>query len=146
MDFTLLIEWLHQKKSITPLEKDILDTWNELQKSPFDCCSAQRQIMQNNAKHQEIFLQSRRLSQKRGGRPIANCLRVIADICLCQPEGIQNYFLRLCNCMVQSIYSVQMADHHDLLQLFQSCRDGHVIRSLEHCWIVYRSRCYISDC
>lgn len=51
MNFTLLIEWLHQKKSITSLEKDILDTWNELQKSPFDRSSAQRQIMQNNAKH-----------------------------------------------------------------------------------------------
>lgn len=55
MDFALLIEWLHQEKSITPLEKDILDTWNELQKSPFDCNSAQRQIMQNNVKHPEIF-------------------------------------------------------------------------------------------
>lgn len=54
MDFTLLIEWLHQKKSITPLEKDILDTWNELQKSPFERSSAQRQIMQNNVKHPEI--------------------------------------------------------------------------------------------
>lgn len=64
MDFTLLIEWLHQKKSITSLEKDILDTWNELQKSPFDRCSAQRQIMQNNVKHPEIFSQSRRCQQR----------------------------------------------------------------------------------
>lgn len=55
MDFALLIEWLHQEKSITPLEKDILDTWNELQKSPFDRSSAQRQIMQNNAKYPEIL-------------------------------------------------------------------------------------------
>ena len=55
MDFTLLIEGLRQEKSITPLEKDILDTWNELQKSPFDRSSAQRQIMQNNAKHPEIL-------------------------------------------------------------------------------------------
>lgn len=55
MDFTLLIEGLRQDKSITPLEKDILDTWNELQKSPFDRSSAQRQIMQNNAKHPEIL-------------------------------------------------------------------------------------------
>ena len=55
MDFALLIEWLHQEKSITPLEKDILDTWNELQKSPFDRSSAQLQIMQNNAKHPEIL-------------------------------------------------------------------------------------------
>ena len=62
-----------------------------------------------------------------------NFLRVIADICLCQLEGIQNCFLRLCNCMVQPIYSVQMAYHPDFFQLFQSCRDGHVIRPLEHC-------------
>ena len=46
MDFTLMIEGLRQAKCITPLEKDILDTWNELQKSPFDrktpgdsCCN-----------------------------------------------------------------------------------------------------------
>lgn len=56
MNFSLLIEGLRQAKSITPLEKDILDTWNELQKSPFDRSSAQLQIMQNNAKHPEIFL------------------------------------------------------------------------------------------
>ena len=37
------------------VEKDILDTWNELQKSPFDRSSAQRQIMQNNVKHPEIL-------------------------------------------------------------------------------------------
>lgn len=55
MDFTLLIEGLRQANCITPLEKDILDTWDELQKSPFDRSSAQLQIMQNNAKHPEIF-------------------------------------------------------------------------------------------
>ena len=55
MDFTLLMVGLRQAKCITPLEKDILDTWNELQKSPFDRSSAQLQIMQNNAKHPEIL-------------------------------------------------------------------------------------------
>lgn len=55
MDFTLMIEGLRQAKCITPLEKDILDTWNELQKSLFDRSSAQLQIMQNNAKHPEIL-------------------------------------------------------------------------------------------
>lgn len=55
MNFSLLIEGLRQAKCITPLEKDILDTWNELQKSPFDRSSAQLQIMQNNAKHPEIL-------------------------------------------------------------------------------------------
>ena len=56
MDFSLLIEGLRQARCITPLEKDILDTWNELQKSPFDRSSAQLQIVQNNAKHPEIFV------------------------------------------------------------------------------------------
>ena len=56
MGFSLLIEGLRQARCITPLEKDILDTWNELQKSPFDRSSAKRQIRQNNAKHPEIFV------------------------------------------------------------------------------------------
>ena len=55
MDYSLLIAYLRQKQYITDLEKDILDTWNELQKSPFDHSSAQLQIMQNNAKHPEIL-------------------------------------------------------------------------------------------
>ena len=55
MDYSLLIAYLRQKQYITDLEKDILDTWNELQKSPFDRSSAQLQIMQNNAKHPEIL-------------------------------------------------------------------------------------------
>ena len=54
-DYSLLIAYLRQKQYITDLEKDILDTWNELQKSPFDRSSAQLQIMQNNAKHPEIL-------------------------------------------------------------------------------------------
>ena len=55
MDYSLLIAYLRQKQYITDLEKDILDTWDELQKSPFDRSSAQLQIMQNNAKHPEIL-------------------------------------------------------------------------------------------
>lgn len=55
MDYSLLLAYLRQKQYITDLEKDILDTWNELQKSPFDRSSAQLQIMQNNAKHPEIL-------------------------------------------------------------------------------------------
>ena len=55
MDFTLMIEGLRQAKCITPLEKDILDTWNELQKNPIDCSAAQRQVLQNDAKYPEIF-------------------------------------------------------------------------------------------
>ena len=55
MDFSLLIEYLRQKERITPLEKDILDTYNEIQKIPFDRNSAQTQILQNNEKYPEIL-------------------------------------------------------------------------------------------
>ena len=56
MDYSFLIEYLRQKQYLTDLEKDILDTWNELQKNPIDRSAAQKQVMQNNAKHPEIFL------------------------------------------------------------------------------------------
>ena len=41
MDCSLLIAYLRQKQYIADLEKDILDTKNELQKTPFDYRSAQ---------------------------------------------------------------------------------------------------------
>lgn len=56
MDYSFLIEYLKQKQYLTNLEKDILDTWNELQKNPFDRSAAQKQVIQNNAKHPEIFV------------------------------------------------------------------------------------------
>lgn len=56
MDYSFLIEYLRQKQYLTDLEKDILDTWNELQKNPFDRSAAQKQVIQNNAKHPEIFV------------------------------------------------------------------------------------------
>lgn len=55
MDLGLFIEYLKQKHCLTDLEKDILDTWNELQKIPFDRSSAQAQIRQNNLKYPEIL-------------------------------------------------------------------------------------------
>ena len=55
MDYSLLIMALRQKAVITDLEKDILDTWNELQKNPFDRSAAQKQVLQNDAKYPEIF-------------------------------------------------------------------------------------------
>ena len=55
MDYSLLITMLRQKKVITDLEQDILDTWNELQKDPFDRSAAQKQVIQNNVKYPEIF-------------------------------------------------------------------------------------------
>ena len=55
MDATsIMIEMLKQKKYITPLEKDILDTWNELQKYPFDKNSAERQVISNDINHPKI--------------------------------------------------------------------------------------------
>ena len=56
MDYSILITFLKDKENITDLEKDILDTWNELQKNPFDRNSAQLQILQNNAKYPDIFI------------------------------------------------------------------------------------------
>lgn len=56
MDYSFLIEYLRQKQYLTDLEKDILETWDELQKNPFDRSAAQRQVIQNNAKHPEIFV------------------------------------------------------------------------------------------
>ena len=38
MDYSLLIAYLRQKQYITDLEKDILDTWNEL-RSRQDLCA-----------------------------------------------------------------------------------------------------------
>ena len=55
MDYSFLIEYLRQKQYLTDLEKDILDTWNELQKNPFDCSAAQKQVLQNDAKYPDIF-------------------------------------------------------------------------------------------
>ena len=55
MDATsVMIEMLRQEKYITPLEKDILDTWNELQKYPFDMNSAERQVISNDINHPKI--------------------------------------------------------------------------------------------
>ena len=54
MDYSLLIAYLRQKQYITDLEKDILDTWNELQKTPFDYRSTQMQVMKNDAKYPTV--------------------------------------------------------------------------------------------
>lgn len=55
MDATsIMIEMLKQKKYITPLEKDILDTWNELQKYPFDMDLAEHQIISNDINHPKV--------------------------------------------------------------------------------------------
>lgn len=51
-----LVNLLSVTKSNTPLQKDILDTWHELNKNPFDKDSAQKQIVSNNINHPDIFV------------------------------------------------------------------------------------------
>lgn len=55
MEIKTLIEYLKQKQFITELEKDILDSWNELLKQPFDRQEIEKKITENNAKYPEIF-------------------------------------------------------------------------------------------
>lgn len=52
---SILIEFLKSQRMITALEKDILDTWNEYQKNPFDMDSANRQIALNYGDHSDIY-------------------------------------------------------------------------------------------
>ena len=51
----LITEPLKQNRFITPLEQDILDTWNELQKHPLDMSSANQKIVSNNLKYPDIY-------------------------------------------------------------------------------------------
>ena len=52
---SILIEFLKSQRMIAALEKDILDTWNEYQKNPFDMDSANRQIALNYGNHSDIY-------------------------------------------------------------------------------------------
>lgn len=52
---SVLIEILKEKDVITPLEQDILDTYHEASKNPFDRDSAIRQAQKNNLNHPDIF-------------------------------------------------------------------------------------------
>ena len=49
------INILRFANQITPLEKDILDTWDALQKKPFDAETAQKQIISNNIHYPELL-------------------------------------------------------------------------------------------
>lgn len=53
---SVLIEVLKEKDVITPLEQDILDTYNELNKKPFDREAVIRQCKKNNINHPDIFI------------------------------------------------------------------------------------------
>lgn len=50
------INVLRYTKRITPLQKDILDTWDELKKNPFDAESAHKQIVANNYNNPDVFM------------------------------------------------------------------------------------------
>ena len=54
---SLITELLKQNRLLTPLEQDILDTYNELSKKPFDRNSAIRQSQKNNVNHPDIFVE-----------------------------------------------------------------------------------------
>ena len=51
-----IINVLRFKNEISPLQKDILDTWNILHKVPFDAESAHKQIFSNNTNHLDICM------------------------------------------------------------------------------------------
>lgn len=53
---SLITELLKSKGVLTPLEQDILDTYNELSKNPFERDSAIRQSQKNNLNHLDIFV------------------------------------------------------------------------------------------
>ena len=51
----LFVEGLYKKGYLTSLERDIVDTWKELQIDPFNAQSATQQILNNNLNHPEVF-------------------------------------------------------------------------------------------
>lgn len=51
---SVLIEFLKAKQQITLLEKDILDTWNELNKHPIEMESAKKQVVSNDINYPDI--------------------------------------------------------------------------------------------
>lgn len=56
MDYiSSMINILRLMQVLTPLQKDILDTWNESQKYPFDMQAARRQILMNVYNHLELI-------------------------------------------------------------------------------------------
>lgn len=51
-----IINMLRFKNEVSPLEKDILDTWNTLHRIPFDAETAHKQIFSNNTNHLDICM------------------------------------------------------------------------------------------
>ena len=55
-ELSALINVLRCANKITALQNDILDTFDALQKNPFDKESAQKQILSNNINHPDVFI------------------------------------------------------------------------------------------
>ena len=53
---SVLINFLRYTNKITPLQQDILDTWDVLQKIPFDVEMARKRIFFNNVQHGDVFM------------------------------------------------------------------------------------------
>ena len=51
-----IVEYLKQKNQLSPLESDIIETWETLVSQPFDANAAEQKIVSNNAKYPEIFI------------------------------------------------------------------------------------------
>ena len=52
---SMIINVLRYAEQITPLQKDIIDTWDTLQKRPFDAEAARKQILSNNVNHPNLL-------------------------------------------------------------------------------------------
>lgn len=59
----VLLYFLKNKECITELEKDLLDTYNEYIKSPFDRESADKKITGNIFKYPKVFLSDSAISK-----------------------------------------------------------------------------------
>lgn len=57
--FELAIEALKYKNQITDIESDILKTWEDYSRNPFDREKAQNRITSNNLKYPDVFISIR---------------------------------------------------------------------------------------
>ena len=55
-NLSILIATLRESNTITPLQKDILDTWDVLNDLPFDLSKAQAQMRSNNISYPEMIV------------------------------------------------------------------------------------------
>lgn len=56
MDINLYIEGLRQSQEKTSRQKDILDTWEEIQKVPFDRQTAIKQAKKNKLNYSNLYI------------------------------------------------------------------------------------------